>query len=117
MTAEWNLQAIAAMSPKENLRNTCQQIEQEYVDWRRAATYRGCCGSRQWPAIGELGRWTVGGVVIEFVTTGKRSIAVQDSTGCVRADVPMKAGMAQTLYDIAVVIAQEFLASAPWQQP
>ena len=112
MTAEWSGQTIAAMGPEENLRNTCQQLEQQYVEWRHPTTYRGSLVSRQWPAIGELGRLGTSGTVVEFVTTRKRSIAIRDSAGLVRGEVRMQVGMAQTLYDIASTVAQEFLASA-----
>lgn len=113
MIAEWKNNAISTMSAEENLRNVCNQLEQEYVDWRRPAKVRGCRIARQWPAIGELGRYGVKGVVITFVTTHKRSIIVKDQAGMVRGEVRMRIGMAETLYDIAFPIGRELLASTP----
>lgn len=98
MQAEWNAQKIADMSEEANLRNRCRQIEQEYVDWSRNATYKGFCISREWPAIGELGRYTVTGVKVRFMTTKKRTIQVQDNSGKTVCEVPMVKGMAETLY-------------------
>jgi hypothetical protein len=110
MNAEWNVHAIAAMDAIENLRNACYQLEQQYVDWHHTATHRGCCVSRQWPAIGELGRWQAKGALIEFVTTRKRSILIKDSSGILRGEVVMARGMGEALYKLASAAAREVLA-------
>ncbi|MCU1301995.1 MAG: hypothetical protein JWQ87_2279, partial [Candidatus Sulfotelmatobacter sp.] len=64
MNAEWNAAVITALNAEENLLNTCKQLEQSYVDWRRPATFQGAGIIRQWPAIGELGRLMIAGCVI-----------------------------------------------------
>jgi hypothetical protein len=109
MAVEWNAHSIAQMGPQENLRNTCLQLEQKYVEWVHPATHSGCCIVRTWPAIGELGRLTTQGTVLEFVTTRKRSIVVRDAAGIVKGEVPMKICMAQILYEIAAAIAENYL--------
>jgi hypothetical protein len=109
MAAEWNAESIAQMGPQENLHNTCLQLEQKYVEWRYPATHSGCCIVRTWPAIGELGRLTTQGTILEFVTTRKRSIVVRDGAGIVKGEVPMEVCMAQALYGIAFAIAENYL--------
>src|SRR5436309_12305178 len=110
MVAQWNVENIAQMGAEDTLSNACLQLEQEYVEWHRPATHSGCCIVRTWPAIGELGRMTTRGAVLEFVTTRKRSILVRDaSSGVVKGEVPMRVGMAQALYALAVTIAENSL--------
>ena len=109
MVAEWNVENIAQMGAEDNLRNACLQLEQEYVEWHHPATHSGCCIVRTWPAIGDLGRLTTRGAVLEFVTTRKRSIVVRDASGIVKGEVPMKVCMAQALYALAVTIAENSL--------
>src|SRR5436309_11619121 len=109
MVAQWNVENIAQMGAEDTLRNTCLQLEQEYVEWHRPATHSGCCIVRTWPAIGELGRLTTRGAVLEFVATRKRSIVVRDASGIVKGEVPMKVCMAQALYALAVTIADNSL--------
>lgn len=89
------------MTPDENLRNMCRQIEQQYVSWRQPATYNGYRIVRDWPAIGELGRYRLHGVQVRFVTTNSRSVEVQSSNGAVLATYPMKPGLAEKLYAAA----------------
>jgi hypothetical protein len=101
MNAEWNVNKQSEMSEETNLRNTCRQLEQEYVDWGRKATHGGFRLVREWPAIGELGRYTVNGVRVRFVTTRKRSIQVQTPEGKTVAECAMKPGLARDLYPIA----------------
>jgi hypothetical protein len=107
MNAEWNAAVITALNAEENLLNTCKQLEQSYVDWRRPAIFQGAGIIRQWPAIGELGRLMIAGCVIEFVTTRKRSILVQDARGLVTGEVPIGAGMAERLYAFAAQIVED----------
>jgi hypothetical protein len=97
-TAIWNVTEIAAMNAETNLRNKCRQLEQEYVEWKRPATYRGFLLSHEWPAIGELGRLRAPGVVVCFVTTKKRTVQVQLPDGTVVADCKIKPGLANELY-------------------
>lgn len=101
MNAEWNVNVIAEMNAGENLRNTCRQIEQRYVSWRQNATVQGCRIVREWPAIGELGRYRVDGVRICFITTRHRSVEVQDAAGSILGMCAIKVGLAEDLYSIA----------------
>ena len=52
MQAVWNAIETKAMSHDENLLNTCRQLEQEYIDWRRPMTHGGSYITRLWPAVG-----------------------------------------------------------------
>jgi len=101
MNAEWNVNVTAEMAPDENLLNVCRQMEQEYVSRRRNATHGGCCIVREWPAIGELGRYRVDGVRVRFVTTTRRTVEVQTPDGSILTACPMKPGMADELYSVA----------------
>lgn len=101
MEAVWDVIETAAMSREANLRNVCRQLEQQYVDWARSATHGRHCLAHEWPAIGELGRGSVAGVVVRFVTTRRRSIVVRDSQGTVHGEVKMLPGMAEQLYVLA----------------
>jgi hypothetical protein len=107
MNAEWNAAVITALNAENNLLNTCKQLEQSYVNWRRPATFQGAGIIRQWPAIGELGHLMIAGCVIEFVTTRKRSILVQDARGLVTGEVTIGAGMAERLYAFAAQIVED----------
>src|ERR1700694_5273145 len=111
MPAEWNVENIAQMGAEENLHNTCLQLEQKYVEWHHPAAHSGCGIVRPWPAIGELGRLTTRGTVLEFVTTRKRSIVVRDAAGIVKGEVPIKVCMAQALYALAFTIAKNSLST------
>ena len=114
MEAVWNSNAIAAMSREENLLNLCRRFEQEHVDWKRPCTYLGCAVCTQWPAIGELGRYRVEGVELQFVTTHNRRIRVLDATGKEHGRIRVQPGMAARLHLIAQTIlsAQTTAAAA-----
>lgn len=99
MTAEWNIFQIDAMSPDANLLNRCCQMEQEYVDWKRTATYKGSRLSSDWPFVGEMRRLSASEApVVRFVTTYRRQVEVQRPDGFVLGVVPMRVGMADQLY-------------------
>ena len=98
MQAEWNVNRIAEMNEEHNLRNLCRQIECQYVDWNRDATHGGYLLTVEWPQIGELGRYAVKGVQVEFVTTRKRSIQVRTPEGEVVGEFGMFPGLAEELY-------------------
>ena len=97
-TAEWDGNKISTMSEEHNLRNLCRQLEQQYVDWNRDATYDGFRICMEWPAIGELGRYLVDGVRVRFVTTHKRTIEVQLPNGMPVEEFSMVPGLAEALY-------------------
>lgn len=99
------------MSRRDNLHNTCLQLEQTYVVWQRPATYQGCCVSRAWPAIGELRCGLIKDILLYFVTTKKRSIQVRDATGKVHGEVKLVTGMARELFKIASEAAHAYLAA------
>src|SRR5947207_1888499 len=111
--AEWNSVVVATMTRDENLRNVCRRLEQKYVEWRHRATHRRACIAHSWPAIGELGRLSVKGQVVTFVTTKRRSIQVKDASGTLCGEVKMQPGLAQNLYEIAARVAQHFAAADP----
>ena len=96
--AEWDGNKISTMSEEHNLRNLCRQLEQQYVDWNRDATYDGFRICMEWPAIGELGRYLVDGVRVRFVTTHKRTIEVQLPNGMPVEEFSMVPGLAEALY-------------------
>ena len=98
MNAEWNVNVTAEMTSDENLLNTCQQIEQEYVTWQRHATIGGYAIVREWPSIGELGRYGVDGVRVQFATTRNRTVEVRNRAGSTIATFQIKAGLAEELY-------------------
>lgn len=98
MNAEWNVNKIAEMNHEENLRNTCLQIEEEYVQKKRHATHGGYVISRQWPRLGECNHWIAKDYILAFRTTTKRSIQIVLPSGEVIAEHPMKPGLANELY-------------------
>jgi hypothetical protein len=99
--AIWNINETAEMSAESNLRNTCKQIEDEYVTWGR---YVSVTCQRQWPMIGELGRYHVPGMVLGF-NKHRRYVDVVDSTNKVMGRVHVKPGMAVELYKLAGTVA------------
>ncbi len=105
MNAEWNVNTIAEMDEEQNLRNKCRQLEQQYVDWHRDATVNGCRIAHEWPAIGELGRGSVAGWRVKFVTTHRRAIEVIARNGNLIATFKMVPGMARNLYVLAGELA------------
>lgn len=108
MIAIWNADRTANMTREDNLLNLCRQFEQQYVDWARACHDAGTGYRVQWPAIGELGRYHVAGVEVEFLTTAQRQVLVIDASGQKQGIVPIRPGMADQLYRtaLAVVLAQ-----------
>ncbi len=106
MNAEWNINAIAAMTREDNLLNLCRRFEQELADWKRPCTYRGCVINTQWPAIGELGRHTVNGAEVQFQTTRNRQVRVLDTSGKEYGKVLVQPGMADRLHLFARSILQ-----------
>ena len=113
MKAEWDVNATAAFSREENLLNLCRQLEQAHVDWKNPCTYRGASVCIQWPAIGELGRYKVEGVEVQFIRTQNRQIKVLDAAGKVYEIVRVQAGMADRLYLVAktILAAQSSVAA------
>jgi hypothetical protein len=113
MQAEWNVIEISKMNDEQTLRNTCRQLEQQYVDWRRPATYKGSRVSMEFPYIGECGRYTSEGLICRFVTTYRRSIEVQAPDGKVLGEFKMQPGLAKQLY----VCAGQLLDTADHCEP
>ncbi len=101
MLAIWNCNDIARLGREANLRNTCRQIEDEYVTWGR---YVSQVYQRQWPAIGELGRYSVDGVVLAFVCH-RRYVEVVDAGHVSIGKVQVHPGMAVELYALAGTLA------------
>ena len=99
--AVWDANAIAELDREANLRNTCRQIEDEYVTWGR---YVSQVYQRQWPMIGELHRYTVDGVVLAFVCH-RHYVQVVDTGHKAIGKVQVHPGMASELYALAGTLA------------
>lgn len=92
---------VITLSEEANLRNVCRQIEDEYITWGRFVSQ--VC-EIQWPAIGELGRYTVAGKVLGFIKH-RSYVAVIDSGHNIIGKVGRKPGMARELYALAGTVA------------
>lgn len=106
--AIWDVNKQATLSREANLRNVCRQIEDEYVTWGRRVTV---ITQVQWPAIGELGRYTVKGVVVRFIKH-RRSVDVKGIGTEIIGSAPVRPGMASDLYALAGTIADRGQLSA-----
>jgi hypothetical protein len=99
MIGNWNADEQFAMSREVNLRNLCRKIEDEYITFARSPRKL----SQDWPAIGELGRTSVKGVVLTFVCH-VHYVIVQDPMGNKVGTVLRREGMAVELYKLAGVL-------------
>jgi hypothetical protein len=95
--AIWDVNKTAEMTPEANLRNVCRQLEDEYITWSR---FVSLVSGIQWPAIGELGRYSTEGVRITFIKH-RRYVDVMDADRKQIGRVPVHAGMAVDLYVLA----------------
>ena len=95
----WDANQQFEMSREVNLRNLCRKIEDEYITFARSPRKL----SQDWPAIGELGRGSVKGVVCTFVCH-VHYVIVQDAMGNKAGTVLRREGMAVELYKLAGAI-------------
>ncbi len=111
MQAVWNAIETKAMSHDENLLNTCRQLEQEYIDWRRPMTHGGSYITRLWPAVGELDNLSGKLTVVRFITGAKGTIRVYDAQGQPYGVVKAMPGMVGQLYALANLIDRRHRAA------
>lgn len=97
MLAIWDSNKTAALSSEANLRNVCRQIEDEYITWSR---FVSLVSGIQWPAIGELGRYTREGARVTFIKH-RRYVDVVDADRKRIGRVTVHTGMASDLYALA----------------